>query len=174
MVPYADQINHENVCVNYDCLDQVTGEVLLTAEEKNEKARKEVEKKEEDKKKFLSGLKDDLEQLSAKVEGYPRPSEENTWRIGQAKKKFEENIANKAILDEKDIDQKTDKLKHDLQAEKDNQEQGEYSSGLESDHDVDLLVEQEVIKALKMRKELRRMVSMNEEKKVADKHHDDD
>jgi hypothetical protein len=46
---------------------------------------------------------------------------------------------------------------------------------LESDHDVDLLVEQEVIRALKMRKELRRMVHLNENKtEEEDKHEDDD
>ena len=32
MVPYADQINHENVQVNYDCLDPITGEELMTNE----------------------------------------------------------------------------------------------------------------------------------------------
>jgi len=36
MVPWADQINHENVNVNYDCLDAETGERLMTWDEKLE------------------------------------------------------------------------------------------------------------------------------------------
>ena len=36
MVPWCDQINHENVNVGYDCLDPETGEPLLNAEEKLE------------------------------------------------------------------------------------------------------------------------------------------
>jgi hypothetical protein len=42
MVPFADQINHENVDVNYDCLDSKTGISLTTEEEKEEKRRQEA------------------------------------------------------------------------------------------------------------------------------------
>jgi hypothetical protein len=33
MVPYADQLNHENVDVNYDCLDPVSRKSYLSKEE---------------------------------------------------------------------------------------------------------------------------------------------
>ncbi len=33
MVPFADQLNHENVDVNYDCLDVKTRESFLSIEE---------------------------------------------------------------------------------------------------------------------------------------------
>jgi len=64
MVPFADQINHENVTVNYDCLDPTTGESLMSAEEKAEKMRKEEEEKANKKKEFLVTLKNDLEDLN--------------------------------------------------------------------------------------------------------------
>ena len=40
----------------------------------------------------------------------------------------------------------------------------EYSSGVESDHDLDLLVEQEVLQAVNMRKEMRRLQKVEEDK----------
>lgn len=63
MVPFADQINHENVTVNYDCLDPVSGESLMSAEEKAEKRRQEEEANSNKKKEFLTDLKNDLEDL---------------------------------------------------------------------------------------------------------------
>lgn len=48
MVPWCDQINHENVNVNYDCLDPVTGEPLLNAEEKLEQLRRDEDAKKND------------------------------------------------------------------------------------------------------------------------------
>jgi hypothetical protein len=39
MVPFADQINHENVGVNYDCFDRLTGKSIMTREEIEEKQR---------------------------------------------------------------------------------------------------------------------------------------
>ena len=68
------------------------------------------------------------------------PNESNTWRI-QTKKE-----SNK-----KEIDVKTEELKADLQKAKEEQlankkeEDGAWSSGIESDNDFDLLVEQEVL-----------------------------
>ena len=41
MVPFADQINHENVCTNYDCLDPETGETLMTEAQRDQKRREE-------------------------------------------------------------------------------------------------------------------------------------
>ena len=40
MVPFADQINHENVDVNYDCFDRLTGKSIMTKEEIEERQRK--------------------------------------------------------------------------------------------------------------------------------------
>lgn len=67
MVPFADQINHENVCTNYDCLDPETGETLMTQEQVEQKRREEERKKEEEQKQFLNNLRQDLEDLGEQV-----------------------------------------------------------------------------------------------------------
>jgi len=56
------------------------------------------------------------------------------------------------------IDEKTKKLKDELEKQRntENKEDECLSSGLESDNDLDLLVEQEVLQAMRMRKQLRR------------------
>ena len=41
MVPFADQINHENVDTNYDCLDSVTGISFVSRDELDERRTKE-------------------------------------------------------------------------------------------------------------------------------------
>ena len=91
MVPFADQINHENVTTNYDCLDPETGQTLMSAEEKAERARKEEEEKHEKTQEFLSTLKNDLESLNQKMiengmqtsvpEDNQTPNTQNTWVI---------------------------------------------------------------------------------------------
>ena len=89
MVPWADQINHENVNVNYDCLDAETGERLMTWDEKLEVARQEELKKADSKGQFLTDLKNDLQELSNKfdkktgqiVQVGTGPNEANTIRI---------------------------------------------------------------------------------------------
>lgn len=77
-----------------------------------------------------------------------KASEANTWRIQTRKEKGPEKVL---------IDEKTKKLRAELQKEAANKEEDpELSSGLESDNDLDLLVEQEVLQAMRMRKELRK------------------
>ena len=160
MVPFADQINHENVTVNYDCLDPATGETLMSMEEKVEKRRLEEESIANKKKGFLTDLKNDLEELSEQMTKHgmidpKKASEHNTWRI-QTKK---EQIPDKAL-----IDKKTDKLKHELLKEAEEQNEEEVlSSGLESDNDIDLLVEQEVLTAMRVRRELKLKFKQEEE-----------
>ena len=158
MVPFADQINHENVTVNYDCLDPITGESLMSAEEKAEKARQEEEAKQNKKKEFLVTLKNDLEDLNQQFQGHgmqpsiaPGENSSNTWRIQTRKE-------NKPQNDKDLIDEKTKKLKDELEKQRntENKEDECLSSGLESDNDLDLLVEQEVLQAMRMRKQLRR------------------
>ena len=55
----------------------------------------------------------------------------------------------KLEVDKKMIDEKTETLKAELEKDKDakgkRKAEEDYSSGVESDHDVDLLVEQEVL-----------------------------
>ena len=68
MVPFADQINHENVDVNYDCLDSKTGISLSTEEEKEEKRRQEALELQNKQKQFLINLKDDLTGISDMIE----------------------------------------------------------------------------------------------------------
>lgn len=67
--------------------------------------------------------------------------------------------------DKKTTDQKTDQAKPDQKeteeakkAEKDKDEY--YTSGVESDHDVDLLVEQEVLTAVRMRAQLKEQLRL--------------
>jgi hypothetical protein len=155
MVPFADQINHENVNVNYDCLDPKTGESLMSKEEQMQKMKQEEMEKEMKKKEFLSDLKNDLQSLSDKVNEHfgvtGVPSSDNTWRICTKPPGTET------------IDEQTNKLKHELQKEQEGKEPEDVSSGLESDNDLDLLVEQEVLQAMKLRKQLRRQLNEKEE-----------
>lgn len=76
-------------------------------------------------------------------------------------------LREKQVADE-DLKKKMDQLKSDIEEikkkydddydekAKDEKEDEEVSSGLESDNDVDLLVEQEVIKSIKIRKQIRK------------------
>lgn len=156
MVPWADQINHENVNVNYDCLDAKTGERLMTWDEKLELQRQEELKKEDSKGRFLTDLKNDLQELSNKfdkktgqiVQVGSGPNEHNTIRIQTDKNKIVKK-GDKEELDKKDIDERTNKLRDDLINQKrekniaaeSKEESSDYSSGIESDNDLDLLVE---------------------------------
>lgn len=129
MVPWCDQINHENVNVCYDCLDSKSGEPLLNAEEKLEKLKREEGNNKDKNNKFLTDLKNDLVELGNKCQS----NNQNTIRI-----------QTKAFVDKKIIDQKTDKLREDLiedQKKKDEEHDSDVSSGIESDNDLDLLVE---------------------------------
>lgn len=61
------------------------------------------------------------------------------------------------------IDDKTEELKKDLQKEKEEKQKTKkdddaWSSGIESDNDFDLLVEQEVLQAIKIRKALKAQI----------------
>ena len=136
MVPFADQINHENVDVNYDCLDPKTGISLTTEEEKEEKRRKEAMEAHNKQKEFLVKLKDDLTGISDMIEQEQKqqleaPNESNTWRIQTTKyknsqlaltnKEFEEDkiggngTKNGEEVDKDMIDLKTNKIKEDLE-----------------------------------------------------------
>jgi hypothetical protein len=86
MVPFADQINHENVDVNYDCLDPKTGISLTSEAEKEEKRRQEAQALHNKQKEFLVTLKDDLtgitDMIQQERDGHANaPNESNTWRI---------------------------------------------------------------------------------------------
>jgi len=95
-------------------------------------------------------------------------NELNTWKIDTPQR-----IGNKLLvqqkkfsiedLEKKKIDKKTDELKEQLRKEEEEKIQKEqdtlkdnYSSGIESDNDLDLLVEQEVLKAIRMRKQFKK------------------
>lgn len=109
MVPFADQVNHENVDVNYDCLDQETGESLLTKAEKELMRKKEEEDKKQKRTNFLLDLKDDLVDMSDEIqknyvqtlaeEGQTLPSDKNTWRI-QVKGREKPKLVNKPTFAE--------------------------------------------------------------------------
>ena len=138
----------------------------------------------------MTDLKNDLDdmctQLNKEFPDKPKAKEEpqapiltpeNSWRIvtkdGAAKmgkppnqaalKQYaEDQPRGEAGVDKSLIDEKTEKLKSDLEQEseeerrkkleKEKKKDDEYwSSGVESDHDVDLLVEQEVLQAIRTR-----------------------
>ena len=84
MVPFADQINHENTDVNYDCFEKGTNKSILTKEQIAENHRKVNQESINKQKEFLTELKNDLQTISESMmqEG---PNEGNTWRI-QTKK----------------------------------------------------------------------------------------
>jgi len=157
MVPWCDQINHENVNVNYDCLDAKTGERLMTWDEKLEVQRQEELKKEDSKGRFLTDLKNDLQELSNQfdkttgqiIQVGSGPNEHNTIRIQTDKNKIVKKGDKGEELDKKDIDERTNKLRDTLINERrekniaaeNKEDSSDYSSGIESDNDLDLLVE---------------------------------
>ncbi len=67
MVPFADQLNHENINVNYDCLDPATGQSYVSKEELQQRRKKEDEDKAKDKKEFLNDLKNDLVEIQNQI-----------------------------------------------------------------------------------------------------------
>ena len=80
--------------------------------------------------------------------------------LAALKQYAEDKLEGKGEVDKNAIDRKTDQLKSDLEKDKEQKEKEtkdkkkpdeDWSSGVESDHDVDLLVEQEVLQAIKLR-----------------------
>ena len=115
----------------------------------------------------MNNLRQDLEDLGEQVKQKQKETEineDNTWRIVSKNERMVEEKFDKGAVDEK-----TNALKRELQNEKDKQEDDDLSSGLESDGDLDLLVEQEVLQAMKLRRELKqKMLMFEEEKKVSE------
>lgn len=68
MVPFADQLNHENVNVYYDCHDQVTGESCVSQEERRAREAKEHAAKKEERAKYLENLSTDLAAIADDLE----------------------------------------------------------------------------------------------------------
>lgn len=60
MVPFADQINHENVNVAYDCHDPATGQSCISIDEKKAREANELAQKKEERTKYLEELTNDL------------------------------------------------------------------------------------------------------------------
>jgi hypothetical protein len=126
MVPFADQFNHENVDVGYDCLDSKTGESLLSKDELEEKRRKEVEQKRKKEQEFLKDLRQDLESMKKKL--YDREGkeikEEEVWEIqtrpvsDKLYLEDRENIRDNEKGEMREIEKKTEELKKRLEAEK--------------------------------------------------------
>ena len=87
----------------------------------------------------MNNLRQDLEDLGEQVKQKQKETEineDNTWRIVSKNERMVEEKFDKGAVDEK-----TNALKRELQNEKDKQEDDDLSSGLESDGDLDLLVE---------------------------------
>jgi len=188
MVPFADQLNHENVNVYYDCHDQVTGESCVSQEERRAREAKELAAKKEERAKYLENLSTDLAAIADDLEVtqqeaqdsaqqnnnqikdedkdpkqidsstgpkadaldiYKGIDENNTWRI-----KTKSYLGK---LQQDEIDGRCEDIKSILaerqkRLDRIRNAQDELSSGLESDNDLDLLVEQEVLRAIKLRK----------------------
>lgn len=68
MVPYADQLNHENVDVNYDCLDPVSRKSYLSKEELEARRKQEEEDAQNKRKEFLTDLKKDLDEMAKELD----------------------------------------------------------------------------------------------------------
>jgi hypothetical protein len=60
MVPFADQLNHENVNVFYDCHDPVSGATCISIDERKAREAKAAAEKKEERAKFLDTLSTDL------------------------------------------------------------------------------------------------------------------
>jgi hypothetical protein len=119
MVPFADQLNHENVDVHYDCIDPKSGESFLNKEEQAMREQQRIQEELARKQKLLDEIKERVDAGVADFDGK---------RAKQRKKE-------------------------EAEEEGDNSE----SSGLESDNDLDLLVEQEVLQSLRVRRKLKQV-----------------
>ena len=178
MVPFADQINHENVNVYYDCHDPVTGETCVSVEERRAREAKEASDKKEERAKYLETLSTDLAAIADDLDAKEKKENEDKDQIDSSQKDPSRGTDSLQIykdLDENNvwriktqgylskvqqdqIDERCDDIKAIL-AERQKRltriqnAEDDLSSGLESDNDLDLLVEQEVIRAIKLRKQ---------------------
>lgn len=139
MVPFADQLNHENVNVAYDCHDPATGKSFVSADEKKAREAADLANKKQERTNYLKELTSDLTNIADNMNVlYKDIDENNVWRIKT------KGYLSKIQQDE--IDERCDDIKNILaerqkKLERLKNAEEDLSSGLESDNDLDLLVE---------------------------------
>lgn len=144
MVPFADFMNHENVDTCFDCVDAEGKSIGVETEEmKKSSAEQEQERKSsQGKRDFLNTMKTDLLELETQIrnkmeeEGHQTQTEEAKQDQEVSLKLMKMTMSNVEAQREeesKEIEEKKEVVHVD--------ETGYCSSGLESDNDLDLLVE---------------------------------
>lgn len=151
MNPYAELLNHENVDVQYDYIDKEGKTLDCRKEEKLKEEKEERLMQMLRKKLFLDELKTDLIKMEVELkeklenEGKEVPEyldqkiDEQTEEQRSSAIDFKLSVdlggeTKTTLEDEKKGEQKEDKPEE-------KEENYDYSSGIESDNDVDLLVE---------------------------------
>ena len=149
MVPFADFLNHENIDTNFDCVDE-EGKTIQLPEVKNKKIDEEERKQDliraenDEKREFMRNIKTELldveVQLRKKMdeEGHENQTEEE-----KNDREFSLQLMKSTGEQIEEIRKEEAKEKEEVKEE----HQGYISSGLESDNDLDLLVEQEVLRS---------------------------
>lgn len=157
MIPFADQINHENVNVTYDCKDPTTGEYFPSQEQLDkidDAVRKDKQSMKErqiikDFREEITDMNEQLDLMQLKLEGND-PAEQAQEDKPRAKQAKEEEVPTTTYLNQEEWNNEKEPEKEEAE---DDADYADLSSGLESDHEFDLLVEQEVLTAIAMRRQ---------------------
>lgn len=155
MVPFADNINHENVDTGFDCVD-ANGETLYSITEKTEQEDEEKRRKQQAET-FAQLTQLKTEMLECEIALRRKMAEEGCeTQSEEAKNDLEMSLkfmqATAKHLEEKQAEERASQELAQLKQQEKQKQQPAYegeSSGLESDNDVDLIVEQEVLKSFK-------------------------
>ena len=86
MVPFADQINHENVNVFYDCHDPVTGATCVSVDERKAREAKEAAEKKEERTKYLEALTTDLVAIADDLDAKEKEGSQEKDQINSSQK----------------------------------------------------------------------------------------
>ena len=152
MIPYAELINHENVDIQYDYIDREGKSITCRRENKKKEEREQRIYQMLKKKLFLEDLKTDLEKMEQELrdkikgdESKVRSTEELEEEVKIKKERrdqIEGDLRTKLAdgSNKKDTESSGEESSEEEKGEKVEQDY-DYSSGIESDNDVDLLVE---------------------------------
>jgi hypothetical protein len=154
MVPYADFLNHENIDTNFDC--QLDGKTIELPEMKKKQMDEEEKEEEilragnEEKREFMRNINREL--LDVEVQLRQKMDEEgHSNQTEEEKSDREMSLQLMKKTAEQIEEMKAEEAKNKEDQEKE-EHQGYISSGLESDNDLDLLVEQEVLRSQRARR----------------------
>jgi hypothetical protein len=147
MTPFADFLNHENVDTGFDCVNE-KGESIYSLKERDEEEERDAKRRhEEDQHEFITHMKKDL--LECEIELRQKMAEQG-YETQTEEAKADQKVSYELMrASAKHLDDRREEVNRILASAKakeakigkTNTAQDEESSGLESDNDVDLIVE---------------------------------